>query len=186
MNTLSLYSITVFLFIKSYCIFYQGSFYTKSIYDNSKQIDGKQKPRRYKLSKYKFELRDTSKLSINAAYLFKFPPFPGSNKFPYSFIRFFKDGKCYWSKVYDSFPTKANFNDYNNGEFGRYILKDSLLVIELYTKLEEVIYSDVFFFGNLSSNSLVIYKMGSNPSINSLDINRKRLKPPQVYEKYFY
>lgn len=110
-----------------------SSFSQKALNDEQIKKYLPKKEIKYKLSRKTYFLADTAFVSLNAIYLnSEYLCGNGCDTF-YTYLRFFEDGRVFFSFSYMSNPTKEELNDFSYGKFGRYIIqKDSIITIELY------------------------------------------------------
>jgi hypothetical protein len=94
---------------------------------------GASRPRRpdYRLSKYNFSLYEGALIDTNAVYLYKTRC---NNEDCYYFLRFFREGKVYYSYDYPKEPTEEEFNNVRDGVVGYYILDGDKLTFEIFGK----------------------------------------------------
>lgn len=88
--------------------------------------------REFQLSKQSFTLCDTSIISPNAVFVLSEYLCGQKCDSLHTFIRFFSDGKVFVSFPYQTYPKVHEFNDLSYGKYGRYIVKDGDIKIELY------------------------------------------------------
>jgi len=90
--------------------------------------------RKYKLIKKEGINIDTLKVRTDGIYLNKDFVYDTDKtvKSRYNYIRFFNNGREYYSHEYHDFPTDENFNDLQNGGYSYYTIKDSLIISESY------------------------------------------------------
>lgn len=71
------------------------------------------------------------------------------------YLRFFNDGRIFISFPYLSYPNNEEFNDLTYGKFGRYVVKDKEIKIELYMDKEDGM---MYMFANPVANGIQFYK----------------------------
>jgi len=88
---------------------------------------------KYKLAEDAFCLLDSSVISVNTIYIRTTNSERYENTSYYTYLRFFEDGRVFFSFSYLSFPTQKELNDFSYGKYGRYIIQtDSIITVELY------------------------------------------------------
>lgn len=87
------------------------------------------KDRKFKLEKKDFELKDTSFIDTGSVYLHTVFV---DNDTMYYFVRFFAKGQVFKSDYFITKPTNQECNTITYGKRGYYIVKDSVVIIELY------------------------------------------------------
>jgi hypothetical protein len=83
----------------------------------------------FKIHKREGAIIDTNSIKTNGVYVTEFNT-NGQKK--YSFIRFFGNGRVYFSCIYCSYPTKVEFNDLKYGYYGHFISKKDEVKAEVY------------------------------------------------------
>ncbi len=113
------------------------------------------KEKKFVLSKQLFVLNDTAIISPNNVYVnVLIGPPPQGNSF-YTYMRFFNDGKVFVSFPYLRHPTIEEFNDMTYGKYGRYIVKDGEIKIELYMNRQ---HGMMYMFAKPVSKGIQFYK----------------------------
>lgn len=137
---------------------------------------------KYELSKYPFKLSDTELISTNAIYIHKFfPVIQSQHDTSFSFYKFFSDGRIFASGTYLSVPNKEERVNYIYGYFGRYILNDSTVTIEIYSGFGTGVW---FFFGKCSSERISLYKMSRKLSGGGIDKQKMKLELNSFWKHY--
>lgn len=165
----------IFLF-SGICSFSQRVFNDEQI----KTYLPKKEPK-YKLAKSTFNLVDTSIISTDAFYIRTSRSEIYEDKYYYIFLRFFEDGRVFFSFSYLSIPNQKEFNDFSYGKFGRYIIqKDNIITIELYQDK----YTGIeFLHAKKTENGIQFFSHGSR---NPKCILNKRDTAGGNYEKRYF
>lgn len=143
---------------------------------------------KYKLDKYNFLLEDTSIISTHAAYILtaygikykgRFKELSKPNQFV--FIRFFVDGKVFVSFPYLSYPSIEEINDLTYGRFGKYIIKNQKIVVEIYDGVKNLVF--LFYEPNKEQTGIIHY--GSSRILNPLFNNPLNKDVSEFYKKEY-
>jgi adenine C2-methylase RlmN of 23S rRNA A2503 and tRNA A37 len=117
----------LFILLLSFCSFSQRVFSLEQKNDFLPK-----KHLKYKL-KNENNFINSSIIDTNAMYISREFSTIHQDTFYSVFIRFYEDGRVFFSFSYYGNPTNEQFNDSTYGKFGRYIIqKDSIITIELY------------------------------------------------------
>ena len=113
------------------------------------------KEKKFILSKELFTLSDT--FFVSPKVVFVSSEFLCGQKCDYLFtyMRFFTDGKVFVSFPYLSYPNIQEFNDLTYGKYGRYVIKDGHIKIELYMNKQHGV---MFMFAKPVLNGVQFYK----------------------------
>lgn len=109
----------------------------------------------FKLDKQPFTLADTVIVSPNAVYVYADYLCGLKCDSMYFFIRFFNDGKIFWSFPYYSYPKEKEFNDLYYGKNGRYIVVDKKLQVEIFADKQSGI---MYMFARPAADGIQFYK----------------------------
>jgi len=123
------------------------------------QYETTRKAKKFRLEKQITSLIDTFTVSPNAVYINAFPelisPARQKGDSVYIFIRFFNDGRVFFSFLYGSYPSREEFKDSTYGKFGYYIVKDGIIKIELYMNKE---YGMEYIYAKAAPKGIQFYK----------------------------
>lgn len=162
-------------------LFITFSSFSQRVFDDEqiKTYLPKKEPK-YKLAKNNFNLSDTSIISTNAFYVRTSRSERYEDRNYYTFLRFFEDGRVFFSFSYLSIPTQKELNDFSYGKFGRYIIqKDNIITIELYQDR----YTGIeFLHAKKTENGIQFFSHGSR---NPKCILNKRDTAGGNYEKRY-
>jgi hypothetical protein len=132
------------------------------------------KEKRFTLSKKPFVLKDTNVVSLNAIYSRKLTEVDNNvieSVELYNFIKFFPDGRVFFSFPYISFPTRKEIDDFTYGKFGRYVVNGEKIKIEFFMNKQDGI---MFLYANPTFPGLQFYKttgsgfLGKNLKVNMI------------------
>ncbi len=142
------------------------------------------KNQKFNLSKHPFKLEDTSLVSVNAYYIRINEEQEWKNYkmiktvYSYSYMRFYPDGRMFCSFQYLSQPNKKELQDTTYGKFGRYIIENGKLKVELYQDKHD---GYAFLYAYPVSGGIQFYKSSSR---GWLFRNTTRTKEGGYYQRF--
>jgi len=136
---------------------------------------------RYQLAEDTFCLLDSSVISVNTIYIKSTISERYENTSYYTYLRFFEDGRVFFSFSYLNIPTHKELNDFSYGKFGRYIIQaDSVITVELYQDK----YTGIeFLHAKKIKNGIQFFSHGCR---NPKGIFNKRDRTGGIYMKIWY
>lgn len=148
------------LFIVGFVICVHYCFAQRAFTDEQLKRYIPKKEKKFKLSKQSFTLSDTSIVSTNAVYVLTLEEVERKNyeivkrTNSYTYMRFFNDGKVFVSFSYLSYPSVEEFNDLSYGKYGRYVVENGEIIVELYMDNK---YGIMFMFAKPVSTGIQFY-----------------------------
>ena len=113
------------------------------------------KEKKFELSKKQFALSDTTIISQNAVYVLSEYLCGQKCDSLYTYMRFFNDGRVFVSFTYLSYPSKKELSDFSYGKYGRYIVDNEKIKVELYMDRQDGI---MYMFARHVSDGIQFYK----------------------------
>jgi hypothetical protein len=95
----------------------------------------------------------------------------------YQFIRFFGNGKVYFSCSYCSYPTFEELNNFNYGYYGYYIIKDGEIKVETFSSYVR------YYYRFFDIENLKIIPTGS---AQRKCIGKEKREPPRIKGEVHY
>lgn len=138
------------------------------------------KNQKFVLAKDDFKLQDTSVVSPNDYYLNAEYLCSLRCDTLFTFMRFYSDGRMFCSFLYKSPPGWLELKDTTYGKFGRYVITDGNLKVELYQDNHD---GYAFMYAYPVPDGIQFYKSSSR---GWLFRSSRRTKEGGHYQKYYF
>ena len=170
------------LFIISFVLCVYHSFAQRELSEEQKNKYLPHKKVKYKLSKQAFILNDTSIVSTNAVFVASEYLCGEKCDTSYTFMRFFNDGRVFISFVYLSYPSAEEFNDLSYGKYGRYIVKEGEVIVEVYM---DKVWGVMCMFAKPLSTGIQFYALAGRPNAIFKNKNHGKSFYQKTYPKLY-
>jgi len=110
----------------------------------------------FKLAKENFMLNEKSILDVNSVYIHRIE---FEHETYFSFLRFFNNGRVFYSFPYKELPTEKECNNIRNGLIGYYTLSGNELEYEIFGQISSEGFRYVKYFALIENEEINTYKL---------------------------